>query len=284
MSVGCGDLITSSVLDCDNILQGGVGDNSRLILIPKSSIASYTKSGIGLVSAITLAANKSGYSIDGVNQSLKPKFELVNADSGQPLYKHIAEFFYFNYSQLHKNNMKRLANGRYVAIYSNAKADADAYEILGLDSGLKVNVMTRAPQESGGAVKFTLESPENEFEASPPATFDAGGFVASKTALEALLFLPTLTTVAPLAAAAAGGTALTLTGTNFFGGGTNSAVLAVAYVNNATGAVVNQTTFTVASTTSITMTSVAMPAGSYKVRVTTIKGVAIQESSNLIVT
>ena len=113
---------------------------------------------------------------------------------------------------------------------------------------------------------------------------NAGTWSASKTALEALLFLPTLPTVSPLAAAAAGSTALTLTGTNFYGGGSNSAVLAVDYINNSTGAVVSQTTYTVASNTSITMTSVAMPAGSYKIRVTTTKGIALQEATNLIVT
>ena len=160
--MACGDLLISSVLDCNNILQGGVGDNSRLILIQKSDIASYTKSGIGIISAITLAANKSAYSIDGVNQSLKPKFEMVKSESGQSLYKHMSEFFYFDYSQSHKNNMKRMGNGRYVAVYSNAKQDVNAYEILGLDAGLIVTEMTRGPQENGGAVKFTLSSPDGE--------------------------------------------------------------------------------------------------------------------------
>lgn len=180
--------------------------------------------------------------------------------------------------------MKKLGIGSYVAIYSNAKQDTNAYEILGLDVGVKVTEMMRAPQENGGAVKFTLSSPDGQLESSPPATFDAGTWASSKTALDALLFIPTLTTVAPLAAAAAGGTALTLTGTSFYGGGTNSAVLAVDYINNATGAVVSQPTFTVASNTSITLNTVAMAAGSYKIRITTIKGVARQEADNLIVT
>lgn len=281
--MACGDLIQGSVLDCTNIMQGGVGENSRLYLILKDDIASYTEDTTGRVTAITLNSSKSAYPFDGFKQSLKPKFERAQAPSGQTLYKHTAEFFYFEYNQLAKNNLARMGNGRYVAIYGNAKQDANTFEILGLDVGLEMTEMMRALQENGGAMKIVLSSPENEFETRPPRTFyDGTSYASTKTLLFGYAAIPTITNVSPLAAAAAGGTSLTFTGTKFFGGGVNNAVLFVRYVNNATGAIVNQTTFTVASDTSITCSSVAMAAGSYKVQITTIKGVALSEQ-NLIV-
>lgn len=281
--MACGDLYKSSVLDCNNILQGGIGGDSRLVLILKKDIDSYTSNGFDEVTAITLAASKSAYSFDGIMQSLKPKFEIAKSASGQTVYKHVSEFLYFEYDQQAKNNLRQMGNGRYVAIYENAKQDANAFEILGLDSGLVVTEGGRAPQENGGAIRIVLASPENEFEAKPPRTLGAATYTAARAIVDGLLALPTITTLAPTAATSAGGTALTLTGTNFYGGGVNSAVTKIEYVNNTTGAIVTQVTYTVVSTTSITMNSVAMVAGSYKVRVTTLKGAA-EAPQNLIVT
>lgn len=291
--MACGDLIQSSVLDCANILQGGVGADSRLVLIQKSDVASYTANGIDQVTALTLAANKSGYSIDGVKQSLKPKFERAQAPSGQSLYKHSAEFYYFDYSQNAKNNWLRMGNGRYIAIYEHAKQDGNTFEILGLDVGLEVTEMVQAPQENGGACKIVLSSPEGELESKPPRIFDAGTgvYATNRTAVDAFLFLPTITTLSVTTYATITPTLETITGTNFFGGGSNDGVLKVEMINQLTlavtalvkGAAGGQ--YQVVSNTSITYTNTAsqLPVGTYKFRITTIKGV-VTSAQNLILT
>jgi hypothetical protein len=280
--MACGDLILSSVLDCANPLQGGVGGNSRAVLIQKSDIDSVTYSNDGGIASITLKAGKSAYSIDGIKQSLKPKYEKTNTDAGQTVYIHTADFFYFEYTQSAKNNIQRMGNGRYVCIFQNAKQDESAFEVLGLDVGLEVTEMMRAPQENGGAVKIILASPEGEFESKLPPTFYATSFSTTLGLIDGLLYLPTITSFTPTAATAAGGTAITVTGTNFYGNGVGSAVTKVQWVNTVTGALVNQT-FTVASNTSISMSTVAMAAGAYKLRVTSTKGVA-ESTTILIVT
>jgi hypothetical protein len=278
-----GTLLKSSVLDPATILQGGVGADSRLVLIEKRALSGYTANGVDVITALALLSGETAYSIEGIRQSLKPKYERVAAPSGQSVYKHTAEFFYFEYDQLSKNNLQRLAQGRYVAIFENAKQDANTFEVCGLNVGMECTEMIRAVQENGGAVKVTLASPENEFEAKLPQTFFMTDYSATRALIDGYLSLPTITTIAPLAAAAAGGTALTITGTGYFGGGTNNGVLKLEWINNSTGAVVTQTTYTVASNTSITFNTVAMAAGSYKLKITTIKG-AITSVSNLIVT
>lgn len=283
--MACGDLIQSSVLDCNNILQAGVGDSSRLVLILKDDVSSYTTDSNGVITAITLYSGKSAFSFDGIKQSLKPKFERAAAPSGQSVYKHTVTFFYFEYSQTAKNNLARMANGRYIAIYANAKQDVNSYEVLGSDVGLEMTECMRAPQENGGAISVTLASPEGEFESRPPRTILSTDFAGTKTLIEGYIFLPTIgvSGLSATAAVVAGGTALTITGTNFFGGGVNQAVTSVDMINQATGAVVNKSAFTVTATTVVlTGGTPAAAAGVYKLRVTTTKGVALSPQ-NLIV-
>jgi hypothetical protein len=273
--MACGDLIQSDQLDCLNILQGGVGDDSRLVLIQKTDIAGYTQNGIDTITAITLAANKSAYFIEGVKQSLKPKFEIVKNDFGLALYKHTAEFYYFKYDQVSKNNFQRMGNGRYVAIYANAKDDAFTYEILGIDVGLEMVEGMRAPQENGGAMHITLQSPDKEFESAPPNTFDGGtGLKATnKGLLDTMCFVPTVASLSIATYVAATPTAIVITGTNYFGAGTNTAVLKVELVNQGNGAIIPfAAALTVTSTTITTTTPVAVAGQLYQVRVTTKNG------------
>src|SRR5688572_28001039 len=104
-----GALITSLVIDPANVMQGGVGSDSRLVVIEKADLAGYTRNGLDIITALTLAANKSAFFIEGIRQSAKPKWERVPADSGQSVFKHIMDFIYFGYDQVSKNNCGRLA-------------------------------------------------------------------------------------------------------------------------------------------------------------------------------
>jgi len=293
--MGAGDLIQSQQIDSANIVQGGVGSDSRLVLILKSDLAAYTVSGIDAITALTLAANKSAFIFEGVRQSLKPKFERVASDAGTSQFKHTTDFYIFAYDQVSKNNAARIAQGRYVAIYENAKLDGNTIEVCGVEVGLECTAMTRAPQEMGGGIHITLSSPDKEFENKPPRTFDAGTgvYATNRTAIDALSFLPTIgvgglsvTTYATITP-----TLLTITGTNFFGAGVNNAVLKMEWINNLTGASTVIPfgavggTYAVPSATSITFTNTAsqVPVGSYKIKITTTKG-AVFSAQNIILT
>lgn len=288
--MGAGDLIQSFTIDPANIAQGGVGADSRLVLIQKTDYTIYTANGIDQITAITLAANKSGFSFDGVRQSLKPKYERVSGAAGQSLYKHGLEFLYFAYDQVAKNNAMRMSNGRYVAIYENSKIDGNTFEVMGIDVGLEVVEHSRAPQELGGAIRIVMSSPENEYEVKPPRTFDAGTgvYATNRTAVDAFLFLPTIGVggLSIVTYPAVTPTAIVITGTNFFGNDANSAVLGVALVNNLTGSVIPFIAALAVTNTTITTTTPATGEGSgknYKVRVTTKKGVVFS-AQNIITT
>jgi hypothetical protein len=287
--MACGELFLSSVLDCNNIIQGGVGDDSRLILILKKDITATTTDTLGRVTAFTLAAGKTAYSIDGIKQSLKPRYEMQVSPSGQTVYRHQVDFFYFEYAQNHKNNIQAIGNGRYLALFSNAKADSNAFEVLGTDVGLEMTAALRAPQENGGAFSITLASPENEFETKLPATFLATDYAGSLTAIAGYLKLPTITSFSVSTFVGASGGAPVFTGTNYFGGGTNSAVTSIQAINKSTGAIFPSatTSFAISSVTdtgaTVTIGAAALTAGIYTLRLKTTKG-SVDSVLNLIVT
>ncbi len=274
------DLVASHIIDPASPVQGGVGNDGRVVLIAKRNLASYSQAGINPVTALTLAANQSGFSFDGIRQSTKPKWEVVESESGQSTFRHILDFFYFGYTQTDRTNQLRMANDRYVAIVENAKQDASCFEILGLDVGLQVKEMTRAQQENGGAVRILMQTPDKEYEAKPPQILDGGTgvYATNKAIVDALLFLPTIG-VSGLSITTyvnSTPTAIVITGTNFFGGGTNNAVLGVALVNQATGTIIPVTAALTVTSTTISTNTPATGEGSgkvYKVRVTTTKGV-----------
>lgn len=288
--LAAGDMITGFTVDPANPVQGGVGADSRLVLVLKADLATYVRSGLDLVTSLTLAANKTGRVFEGIRQSLKPLWERVAAESGQSVFRHEVEYVYFDYAQVSKNNQLRISQGRYVAFIENAKQDANTLEIYGLDVGLEVTEMKRANQELGGGVRIKLSSPEKEYEAKPPATLDGGTgvYATNRALLDALVFLPTITVggLSILTYAAITPTAIVITGTNFFANGPNTAVLRVDLINNATGSVIPFTAALVVTGTTITTSTPATGEGSgksYKVRVTTTQG-AVLSPQNIVTT
>ena len=283
---GCGSLTTSSDPNCAKPFQGGVGGDSRLVLLERSDILSITATGVDLVTAITLVTGKSAWFFKGFKQSLKPNWKRAAAPSGQSMYIHKYEYFVFDYSQVQKFNLQRKANGRYVGIHENAKQDVDCFEISGLGVGMELLELERSPGDNGGAFKVILQTPDGELEPKLPQTFLATDYAGTLLAVNNLIFFPTITAggLSVTAAAAAGGTAIVVTGTNYFAGGVNTGVLRMELVNNSTGAIVPFIAALVVTNTTITTTTPACVAGSYKVQVVTIKGTSELSQQNLIVT
>jgi hypothetical protein len=286
--MACGDLFLSSTPNCDTPFQGGVGNGSNLTLILIDDIATKTFTSQSILSALTFQSGKSAWRFSGFKQSLKPGYKRVATPSGQSQYEHRSEYFVFDYSQQMKNNLERKANGRYVAFFQNALQDANAFEAMGLGVGLELIEMERIPGENGGAFKILLRTPENEYEGKMPQTvYDGTSFTTTKAIIDGWCFLPTIgaSGLSILTAVAATPTAITITGTNYFANGVNSAVLKVELVNQLNGAVVPFTASptTVTNTTVLINTPVTV-AGTYKIRITTIKGVTDLSNQNLILT
>lgn len=270
--MSCGDITIGSQYDCDAPLYGGV--RARLGVINKNDIASVTYSATtpGLVTAITLKSGKVMHLFEGFKNSVMPSLEKMTAGSGQGVWKHITNFFIYENTQVQKNNIQKMGNGKYVTIYQNLNEDANAFEIQGIGNGLELqDGAVNNKNENNGAYNLILASAAGQEEAKLPATYLSTDFSGTLTAFESLAKLPTITSVSPSSALAAGGTAMTVTGTNYFGGGSSSDVQSVKWVNRSTGAKTSQTGLTVTDT-QITFSSVVLTAGTYNIEVKTSRG------------
>lgn len=269
---GCDQITIGSSYDCASPLQGGA--KARLILINLDDLSSYTPGANNVISAIALLSNKAAYIFEGYRNSLVKSDELVVPQSGQSVYRHKIEFTVFDISQAQKNNIQRMALGRVIAICENTAKNANAFEVYGLGAGLTIVAgVLRASNANNGGYRLTLQSVEGEEEVMLPQTFFNTDYPTSRTAVDALTFQPTISSVTGNILVA-GGTAVTIAGTNFFGGVGSTQVLSLTWVNQTTGARVNQTGLTVTNI-QITCTSVAVAAGIYKAEVLTTRGVVL---------
>lgn len=279
--MGCGSITRSEVLNCAVPLVGGIamasGNQNRLVIWNWDEVV-FTESGTtpNLLTAATLASGASGYQIQGYKISLRPSVDIVAGANGQSLIKNRVAFVVFANSQLTKNTIQNLMQGRYTIAYENNGKNEHSWEVMGVGVGLEIKPQKiRDLQENGAAYMLLLETPETELDVKLPQTFFITSYAATTTAILATLFLPTVTNISDLTIDTAGGNAETITGTNFFGSiGLASEVVSVQWINQTTQAATTQTSVTVASATSITFTTVALAAGTYKLRVTTTKGVA----------
>jgi hypothetical protein len=272
--MGCGTITIGSINDCTAPLKSGT--SPRLFLANYDDLVTATESTStpNLITSLTMASTTVFYMFEGFKQDVKPTQEVIAPSNGANQFKHAVGWIIYNISQLQKNNIQRLAKGRFIAIVENKGKDSNSFELYGLGTGLEiVPGVARDSYANGGGYILQLATPENEFEPKLPQTLFATDYATTLALVNGYAALPTITTVSDIALQVAGGDSETITGTGFYGGGASSAVISVQWVNQTTQAATTQTSITVASNTSITFTSVALVAGAYKLRITTSRGV-----------
>lgn len=186
-SPNCGLLDGSIAIDCDNPLNGGAND--RLILYNFSEIAGYTPNGTNpqLIEAITLASGKTGYTVEGKNNSVEPSQLLVKQKYGE-VYDHEIRFKIFTSSPDVKKRIEAMVKGRYVAVIQNnfqgANGNAE-FELYGRKAGLVVKELKRTlvDADTQGAYDIVLATPEATKEPNLPNSI----FITSRTATLAMI-------------------------------------------------------------------------------------------------
>lgn len=274
----CDSITLGAIYDCQNIPQPG--NDPTLVLVNKEDLnaGSITYNSAGtLITNVTLAVNRPAYLFQGWKDSVKTKVELVQTDTG-PLFKHTVDLVVYDVSPVQRQNLERMCRGSVSAFVEKRKKDSNSFELYGMDAGLYVVPGTLySSNENGGVFKITLSSLEGQEETEMQQTVLSTDYTATKALIQGLTFAPTITSLNVTAIAAAGGTAVTVTGTNFFGGAGVNQVISVVWVNQNTGARVTQTGLSGITNTNITIaSSVAVSAGnSHKLEVTTTRGVAL---------
>ena len=189
MPVDCTGNLTADILfDCANAPIGGIEQNVVLISKDDIDVVNTTTDATNrvLVTNLQLKAGKTGYLLSGVKQSNGKAWELVKKENAPDKFKHTFSGVIFNPSVANKLQADALAKGaKYVVVVEQVWKGADskdAFEILGLTSGLELMTMTNNSKENDNMIMFELASADGYEETTMPRTLLDGSYAATKTA------------------------------------------------------------------------------------------------------
>lgn len=192
MAVDCTGLLTADItFDCANAPIGGIEQN--IVLINKDDIdttaTTYDESNRLLVTNLQLKSGKVGYKLTGVKQANGKAWELVKKENAPDKFKHTFSGVIFNPSLDNKSQADSLSQGaKYVVVVEQlwkGAGNADAFEILGLKSGLEISTMTNSSKENDNMIVFELASVDGFEEPTMPKTLLETDYATTKTVFDA---------------------------------------------------------------------------------------------------
>ena len=189
MPIDCTGNLTADILfDCVNAPIGGIEQNVILIKKEDIDVAATTTDASSrvLVTNLQLKPGKTGFMLTGVKQANGKAWELVKKENAPDKFKHTFSGVIFNPSAVNKQQADSLSKGaKYVVVieqvWKGADSD-DAFEILGLSSGLELMTMTNNSRENDNMILFELASADGYEETTMPRTLLDGDYAATKTA------------------------------------------------------------------------------------------------------
>ena len=178
MPIDCTGILTADIqFDCINAPVGGIEQNVVLINKDDIDLAATT---LGTdnrlqVTQIQLKPGKTGYQLTGVKQSNGKAWELVKKENAPDKFKHTFSGVIFNPSLANKTQADNLSKGgKYVVVIEQVwkgGANADAFEVLGYQSGLELTTMTNSSKENDNMIMFELASADGFEETTMPKTY-----------------------------------------------------------------------------------------------------------------
>lgn len=189
MPIDCTGNLTSDILfDCTNAPIAGIEQN--VVLIKKEDI-DYANTVTNadnkiIIQNLQLKPGTTGYLLTGVKQSNGKAWELVKKENAPDKFKHTFSGVIFNPSAINKQQANQLALGaKYVVVIEQVwkgEDSADAFEVLGLKSGLEISTMTNNSKENDNMIMFELASVDGYEEITMPQTLLDVDYAATKTA------------------------------------------------------------------------------------------------------
>lgn len=182
MPIDCTGNITADILyDCVNEPVGGIEQN--VVIINKDDIdvvaTTIDATNRTLVTNLQLLPGKTGYMLTGVKQAHGKSWELVKKENTNDKYKHTFSGIIFNPSAANKMQADNLSKGsKYVIVVEQVWKGTDskeAFEVLGLSSGLELMTMVNNSKENDNIIQFTLASADGFEEPTMPKTYLDGG-------------------------------------------------------------------------------------------------------------
>lgn len=191
MALNCESKLTADIeKDCDNKPKGGIEVNVVLINMEDIDKATSTLDVTNdlLITNIGLKDNTSGYTIEGIKQAQGASFEMVKKEESFDMYKHNFNGVILNPSIENKKSLSNIgAGGRYVAVIEKkwkGTDQADAFEVLGWDSGLVISEMTWNSKEADGVIRFVLSNEDGYEESEMPRNVLETDYATTKIAFD----------------------------------------------------------------------------------------------------
>lgn len=184
----CTGKITADILkDCDYLPVGGL--ELDVVLINEDDInrdaVTFDNANRLKMTNLQLKSGKTGYKISGVKQSNGKRYELVKKENAPDKFKQFFSGVVFAPSAANKLQLANLTVGaRYIVVVEQkwkGASNAEAFEVLGYNSGLELATLTNNSRESDNAILFELASPDGYEEPNPPYTLLETSYAATKT-------------------------------------------------------------------------------------------------------
>ena len=187
--MACTGLIDADILyDCDNGSVGGLEVDVVLINRADLDLAALTYDPANKLKLTNLAlkATKTGYLLKSVKQVHSTNYELVPKDTGVDKVSHVFNGLILTPSADNKLQLQNMKDGADLVAVVEKKwkgvDDADAFEVLGIESGLILTAVSYTSTENDGAITFTLSSQEGYEEPKLPLNLLETDYATTKTA------------------------------------------------------------------------------------------------------
>jgi len=188
----CGKITQNYEINCDNPLQGGTND--KMVLINwddwQDAVVTADIDNPQLIESIDLPSGVTGYLVEGKNNSINPKSEMVKQRFAE-LFKHSIDYLVFKIDAGTKDDLEKKVQGRFVAItWNRYKGDngETSFEIYGKDAGMVLQVFTRDTNATDNQGAWVLQLATDEFSLEPhlPASLFDTDYTTTKAIFDSL--------------------------------------------------------------------------------------------------
>ena len=185
----CKGLLDGDILY--NCQEGGVaGLETSIIIINRDDInvasITYNPNNKMIMTGFQLNSGKTGFLLQGVKQVNSTAFELVKKETSADKKKHTFNGVILSLSAENKLRLEKMSEGgNYVVVVEKkwkGANDADAFDVLGIDVGLELNVATFNSNEADGNAIFELSSVDGFEEPKFPVNMLLTDYTTTKTA------------------------------------------------------------------------------------------------------
>lgn len=192
MALNCEEKLAADLAkDCDNKPIGGVEVNAVLINFDDVDKTTSTLDATNdlIITNLATFSGTTGYSLEGIKQSNGASVELVKKEDSFDKYKHLFSGVILTPSAENKKSLANIASGgRYIVVIEKkwkGASQADAFEVLGWDSGLVISTLVWNTKEADGTIKFELASEDGYEEPEMSRNNFETDYATTKTAFDA---------------------------------------------------------------------------------------------------